>query len=99
MGDIRAANIERPGDILRIRYEKSVGSQLFQLGANALELAVRSFAGELDLAQCHRADWRSGAVSPERINRVAVGRNQFRSRNRASPFKLFSLVTVCSQGS
>ena len=38
MRDVGAADVERPGDVLRIGHHQRVGAQLFQFGADALEL-------------------------------------------------------------
>ena len=51
---VGAADVERPGDVLRVRHHQRIGAQLGELGAHALELVGRAFAGELEIAQDHR---------------------------------------------
>ena len=77
MRDVGAADVERPGDILRVGHDQHIGTQLFQLGLDALELVGGAFAGKLDIAQSYFACGGRRAVAPQRVDRVAVDRNQF----------------------
>ena len=76
MRDVGAADIERPGDVLRIRHNQCVATQLHQLGPDAHELVGRAFAGELDGAQHHAAGRRRRTVAPQRVDRIIVDRHQ-----------------------
>ena len=48
---VRAADVESPGDILRIGHQQRVGAEFLQFGANALELVGCALAGEFEFAQ------------------------------------------------
>ena len=99
MGDIRAADIECPGDVLRVGNEQSVGAQAGHLRADALELVGRAFAGELEFAQRDGPGRRRRPVAPQRVDWIAVDRDQLGACGGAG-FLSFSLCSlVCSHGS
>ena len=72
MRDIGAANIEGPGDVLRIGHHQRVGAQLRSSARIALELVGGAFAGELDVAQRSPRRPAGRAVVPQRVDRIAV---------------------------
>jgi len=76
MRHVGAADVEGPGDVLRIRHQQRIGAQLVQLGLDALELVGGAFAGELDVAQGDRAMRGSRAVAPQRVDWIIVDRHQ-----------------------
>ncbi len=92
MGDIRPADIECPGDVLRVGNKQSVGAQADHLRADALELVGRAFAGELQFTQRDGPGWRRRPVAPQRVNWIAVERDQLRACGDAGFLELFSLV-------
>ena len=63
MRHVGAADVEGPGDVLRVRHHQRIGAQLGELGVHALELVGGAFAGELDVAQAHRAGGRRRPVA------------------------------------
>jgi hypothetical protein len=55
MGDVGAAYVERPGDVLWVGDQQRVGAQLRNFGADPFELVRRGLARELGVAQADRA--------------------------------------------
>jgi hypothetical protein len=92
MGNVGAADVESPGDVLRVRHHQRVGTKFPQLGADGLELVGGVLTGELDVAQRHRTGRRCRAVAPQRIDRIAVGRHQLGTRVGASLAQFLHLV-------
>ncbi len=95
---VRAADVESPGDILRIGDKQRVGAEFLQFGTDAFELVRCSFAGEFELAQSCGARRRSRAVAPQRVNRIAVDRNQFRAGAGAGLSQFFHLLAGVKPG-
>mgnify|MGYP003694135355 CR=1 FL=1 len=100
MGDVGAADVEGPGDGVRIGDDQRVGAQLADLGADARELVVRRLAGEAQVMQRDRAERRRRAVGPDRVDQVGLDRDQASRRPSAQALASRSAPsTVCSQGS
>ena len=96
VGDIRPANIECPGDVLRVGNEQCVGAQARHFRTDTLEFVGRAFAGELEFAQSDGPGRRRRPVAPQRVDWIVVDRDQLRARGGAGSFQLFSLV-ACVQ--
>ena len=83
MRDVAAADVEGPARGVRVGHDERVGLELFELGADALELVRGRLAGELLAVQRDGAErWRR-PVGPHGIDRVGLGRDQDRARRRA----------------
>ena len=99
VGHVRAADIEGPGDRMRIGDHERVGLELLDLGADARELVLgrsrrRSAGRAASTAPSGGADGRSRSRRSDWVDR-----NQRRA-GRAQAFASFSAPsTVCSQGS
>ncbi len=76
MRDIAAANVEGPGDVLRVRDDQHVGAQLADLALDAAQFVGGAFAGELEVVRLHRGRRRRRPVRPQRVDRVVVDGNQ-----------------------
>ncbi len=76
--DVGAADVERPGHRLRIRYDQRIGTQLRQLAPDAVELVLRRLSGEAQVVQRDRAERRGRAVGPDGIDQVGLDRLEFR---------------------
>ena len=76
VGDVRAADVEGPSDGMGIRDDQRVGAQLHELGADAGELVLLRLAGEAQVMQHDRAQWRGGTVAPDRVDQVGLHRHQ-----------------------
>ncbi len=76
MGDVRAADVERPGDRMGIGYDQRVGAQIRDLGADAGEFFSGVLAGEAQIMQHDRAQRRFGTLGPDRVDRVGLDCDQ-----------------------
>ncbi len=76
VGHVGAADVEGPGDRLRVGDDERVGLGLGDLGLHPRELRGGALAGEAQIVQHHGPKRRGRAVRPDRIDRVGVGRNQ-----------------------
>ena len=75
MRHVGAANVERPGDVLRIRHYQRVGAKCFQFGLNALELIGGALAGEFEVAHGDCTAGRYRPVGPQRVDWIAIDRH------------------------
>jgi len=82
--NVGAADVERPGGGVRIRYDQRVGAKSCQLGPNAGELFCGGFAGEAQSMQRDRAKGRGGAVGPNGVDQIRLDRDQLRAGGGAS---------------
>ena len=76
MRHVAAADIEQPGDRIRRRQHHRVGTLLGEAGGDARALGRRALAGEADLMRHDRRRRRRGPVVPDRVDRIAVERDQ-----------------------
>ena len=70
---------------MRIGDHQRVGAQVRDLGADAVELGARVFAGKAEIVQRHRAERRRRPVGPDRIDRIGLGRRSASRRRRCRP--------------
>ena len=100
MRDVGAADVERPGDVLRVGHHQRVGAQLGDLAAHALELVGRAFAGEFQLAQAHRL---AGGGAGRSVHSASIGFSSTATNSAPAAAQalrsLSALSAVCSQGS
>ena len=66
--DVGAADVERPGEGVRIRDHQRVGTRRGDLGADPGELGVGVFAGVAEIVQRHRAGRRLRPVAPQSVD-------------------------------
>ena len=92
MGDIGAANVESPGDVLRVGDQQRVGAQLRNLGADPFELVRRGLARELGVAQADRAGRRGRTILPQRIDGIAVDGDELCAGGGAGLLQTFGLL-------
>ena len=76
MRDVGAADVERPGEGVRIRDHQRVGTRRGDLGADAGELGVGVFAGVAEIVQRHRAGRRLRPVAPQSVDGVGLHRDR-----------------------
>ena len=81
---VGAADVEGPGDVLRIGDDERVGLELGDLGADAGKLRGRILAGKARIVRRHRAERRGRAIGPDRVDRIGLGRHQRRVGGGAS---------------
>ena len=74
--DIGAADVEGPGDRVRIGDDQRVGLELGDLGPDGRELGLGGLAGKTHVVQRHRAERRGRAVLPQLVDRIGVDRDQ-----------------------
>ena len=104
MSDIGAANVERPGDVLRIGDQQRVGAQLRNLGADPFELVRCCLTRELGVAQTDRAGRRGWTILPQRVDGIAVDGDELGAGSRAGLLQSFGLLAgvqpriVCELG-
>ena len=77
MRHVGAADVESPGDILRVRHHQGVGAELGEFAADALELVGGALAGKLEIAQRDQSRRRRRPFAPQRVDRVAVDGDEF----------------------
>ena len=77
--DVGAADVEGPGHRVAVRQHQRIDAQFGDLQPDALELLGLDLAGKLRAVNGDRADRRGGALGPDRIERVAVHRDQIRA--------------------
>ena len=82
VGDVRAADIEQPRQIMRIADQETVRRS--QGLPHARDLLGRAFAREAQLVRGYRAQRRGRPIRPDRVNRVRVDRDQTGARFLAS---------------
>ena len=82
IGDVRAADIEQPRQIVRIADQETVRRP--QGLPHAGDLLGRAFARELQLVRSNRAQRRGRPIRPDRVNWVRVDRDQTGARFLAS---------------
>ena len=98
--DIGAADVEGPGDRVRIGHDERVGLELGDLGPDGRELGLGGLAGKTDVVQRHRAERRGRAVVPQFVDRVGLDRRPALAPALAQARASFSAPsTVCSHGS
>ncbi len=83
VGDIGAADVEQPGDGMRVGDHKRIRLEPGDLGTQTRNLARRIFAGEPDVMQRHRAERHRRAVVPDRVDQVGLHCDQRGTRRRA----------------
>ena len=74
--DIVAADVEGPGDVLRVRHHQHVGARLGDLGLDAAQFVNGALAGELNVVKLDRGRRRRRPVAPQRVDGVVVDRHQ-----------------------
>ena len=87
MRDIGAANVESPGDVLRIRNNECIGAQSGQFNAHEAQFLGRAFAGELDVAQGDGAMRRGWPFVPQSVDRIFVECDERRAGLGAGGFQ------------
>ncbi len=95
---VGAADVEGPGDRMRVRHHQRIGAQLHELRADARELRLRGLAGEAQVVQGHGAERRGRAVRPERIDQVGLDRDQRRAGRGAGLGKLLRALDRVQPG-
>ena len=76
MADVAAAEVERPGKIVRVGDDKGVELGLGQLPTDPLQLGLGAFAGKLDRVRPDGRLRRRGAVDPDHVDQVDVDRRE-----------------------
>src|SRR5262245_62851576 len=68
--DIGAADVEGPGDGVRVRYDQRVRFQLRDLGTDGRKLCLGSLTSKTDIVQRDGAEWWGRAVLPQFVDRI-----------------------------
>jgi hypothetical protein len=89
MWHVGAADVEGPGDGLRIGDNQRVGLELGDFAAHALELGGGVLAGIAQVVQGHGPERRGRPVAPDRVDRIGFGRHERRPGGRAGPGEPF----------
>ena len=83
MRDVGAADVEQPGDGVRVADEEAVFS--LEGGADAGHFSRRALAGQTRGMRAHRAERRFRAVLPDRVDWVRSRARRARRRRRGTP--------------
>ena len=83
VSDVRAADVERPGDGVWIRHDQRVGALLCELGPNAGELFAGGFTGKARIVQLDCSERWGRAVGPNGVDQVGLDRDQLRADSGA----------------
>ena len=76
MGDVGAADIEGPRHRVAVGEHQRIDAELVDLEPDPLQLLGFDFAGKLRAMNADRAERRQRALGPDRIEGVAVDRDQ-----------------------
>ena len=80
---IGAADVECPGDRVRVGYHESVRAALGELRLDALKLRRRTLAGEALVMQRDRPERRRGPIVPDCIERIGLRGHEVCADGRA----------------
>jgi hypothetical protein len=81
--DVGAANVEGPGECVRVRDDERVVAAVGDLLADPGQLVLGRLAGMGDVVQDNGAAWWLRPVGPGRIDRIVVQRDEAGARGRA----------------
>ena len=79
MGDVGAADVERPGDRVRVGDHQRVGARCGDFSSDAGKLGVGVFAGIAKIVQRHRARRRLRPIAPQSVDWVGFRRDRRRT--------------------
>ena len=74
--NVAAADVEQPGDGLRVRHHEHIGGEFLHFRADAGELAVGIFAGIAQIVRHDGAERRLRPVDPDGVDRIVFDRNE-----------------------
>ena len=77
--DVGAADVEGPGHRVAVRQHQRIDAELADFQPDPLQLLGFDLAGKLRAVNGDGAERRSRALGPDRIQRVALDRDQFRA--------------------
>ena len=75
MGDVAAADVERPGEVVGIGDDKGADLVLAELLADARQLVLAALAGKLDRVRAHGSARRKRAIDPDHVDGIHVDRH------------------------
>ena len=100
MRDVAAADVEGPGEVVRVRDHERVELRLRELFPDARELRLARLAGKLRRVRPHRRLRRRRPLEPDHVDEVDLDRPRARRRPARPPrSSFFSPPAVWSQGS
>ena len=77
---------------MRIRDEKRIGAEFLEVCTNTFEFVGYGLAGELELAHSDGAGGRGRSIAPERVDGIAVDRDQFGAGGGTGLSQFFGLL-------
>ena len=98
MDYVRAADIERPGQRMRVGQDERVGARFGNLRLDACDLGGGFFAGKAQVVQDDAPKRGGRPVGPHRVDRVALKRHERGPRLGAGLGELFGTVRGVQPG-